>query len=181
MNWDRFQDLTNAFKQQIYHLSQSSRMFFETPSCHFRSTGQYDFLMHTYYGISKRIIEAIYLMQKEDPQSELVPLITVNTVPQVHSHLYFECGNSDEMRTINIDIPNSIIFDPYRGMSYLTHELFHYSVPESREKRNRTIGVLYISLFFFHKVFHTLREIMLTSVSKIPDRKEEADHKKKYI
>lgn len=146
--WDQFQDLTNAFKQQIYHLSQSSRMFFETPNCHFRSTGQYDFLMHTYYGISKRIIETVYLMQKADPQSELVPLITVNTVPQVKSQLYFECGKSDEMRTINIDIPNSIIFDPYRGMCYLTHELFHYSVPESREKRNRVIGIFFISSFF---------------------------------
>ena len=59
-SWDRYRDLTNAFKQQIYHLTQSNRMFFETPSCHLRATGQYDFLMHAYYGITKRILEAIY-------------------------------------------------------------------------------------------------------------------------
>lgn len=162
--WDEFQDLTNAFKQQIYHLSQSSRMFFETPNCHFRSTGQYDFLMHTYYGISKKIIEAIYLMQGVDPQSELVLLITVNTVPQVKSQLYFECGKTDEMRTINIDVPNSIIFDPYRGMGYLTHELFHYSVPASRTERNRIIGILFIGRYFYDSILTSLQNMFLRSI-----------------
>ena len=83
MNWDwaEFHDVTNAFKQQIYHLSQSSRLFFEIPSCHLRSTGQYDFLMHTFYGITKKIIEIIYRLQQNDKQSELVPFITVNLNP----------------------------------------------------------------------------------------------------
>ncbi len=133
--WQDFSDLTNAFKQQVYHLSQSSRMVLDIPRCHFRMTGQYDLLVHTYYGFAKIILEVIYLMQGKNSQSDLVPLVTVNTVPQVKSELYFEYGYNDEMRVINLNIPASIIFDPQRGFRYLTHELFHYAVPQSREKK----------------------------------------------
>ena len=61
-------------------------------------TSQYDLLIHAYYGFTKIILRAIYLLQGADNQSELVPLITVNTVPQVKSQLYFEYGNNDGMR-----------------------------------------------------------------------------------
>lgn len=163
-SWESFHDITNAFKQQIYHLSQSSRMFFEIPACHLRATGQYDYLMHAYYGVTKQIIETIYLMQGNDAQSELVPLITVNTVPQVKSQLYFEMGDSDEMRTINLDIPNSIIFDPLRGIRYLTHELFHYAVPQNRSSRNYHMGLLFMTLIFKKQILCEIWNLLVTGI-----------------
>lgn len=169
-SWDNYLDLTNAFKQQIYHLSQSSSMFFEIPSCHFRSTGQYDFLMHSYYGIAKKILEVIYLIQENDTQSELVPLITVNTVPQVKTQLYFEVG-SDDNRVINLDIPNSIIFDPQRGILYLTHEIFHYSVPRNRNNRNYYMALFLLSLIFKKQFYCVFRQLLRTKVNGILDEK----------
>lgn len=149
--WDSFLELTNAFKQQIYHISQSNQLFFHVPNCHLRSTGQFDFLMHAYYGITKKIIESIYLIQGNDRQSELVPLITVNTVPQVRSQLYFELGSHDDRRVVNLDIPNSVIFDLQRGVWYLSHELYHYAAPGNRRKRNYLMGVWLLSDIFLQQ------------------------------
>lgn len=158
-SWDEFRDLTNAFKQQIYHLTQANRMFFEVPSCHMRATGQYDFLMHAYYGIAKKILQSIYLMQGKDPQSELVPLITVNTVPQVKTQLYFEVGNNDT-RVINLDIPNTIIYNLQRGVWYLTHELFHYAVPWNRKVRNAYMAVFLLSFIFKRQFINVFRKLL---------------------
>ena len=171
MNWDwaEFHDVTNAFKQQIYHLSQSSRLFFEIPSCHLRSTGQYDFLMHTFYGITKKIIEIIYRLQQNDKQSELVPFITVNTVPQVTTEMYFEVGKHNDMRTINLNIPNSIIFSLHRGIGYLTHELFHYTVPADRAERNYRLALLYLSLIFKNQVLQELQTLLTTGMDLSAD------------
>ena len=169
--WQFFQDLTNAFKQQVYHLAQSSRMVLEIPRCHFRMTSQYDLLIHTYYGFAKIILEAIYLMQGNDNQSDLIPLVTVNTVPQVKTELYFEYGNNDEMRAINLNIPASIIFDPQRGLYYLAHELFHYAVPQSREKRNYHMGCFIISESFKNQFIHIFNYILYTTVDGTIDKK----------
>lgn len=163
-DWSEFRDVTNAFKQQIYHLSQSSRHFFEIPSCHLRSTGQYDFLMHTYYGITKKIIEIIYRLQQSDKQSELVPFITVNTVPQVTTEMFFEVGKHNDMRTINLNIPNSIIFSLHRGIGYLTHELFHYTVPADRTERNYRLALLYLSIIFKNQVLKELQNLLTTGM-----------------
>lgn len=171
--WDEFLNLTNVFKQQIYHLSQSSRMFFEIPSCHLRSTGQYDFLMHAYYGITKQIIELIYRLQGKHAQSELVPLITVNTVPQVRSQLYFELEKDDIIRVINLDIPNSVIFDLRRGAWYLTHELFHYAVPEDRKKRNHLMKQWLLKEIFTEQFLYLFWKL----VSKRYDGTEDDDLK----
>ncbi len=168
--WEDFRDLTNAFKQQVYHLSQSSRMVLDIPRCHFRMTGQYDLLIHTYYGFAKTILESIYLMQSQEHQSELIPLITVNTVPQVKSELYFEYGSNDEMRVINLNIPASIVFDPQRGLRYLTHELFHYAVPHSREKRNYLMGCFIICECFKMQFLHIFNQMLYTSVDGIIDK-----------
>lgn len=168
--WADFSDLTNAFKQQVYHLSQSSRMVLDIPRCHFRMTGQYDLLIHTYYGFAKIILETIYLMQGKSNQSELIPLITVNTVPQVKSELYFEYGSSDEMRVINLNIPASIIFDPQRGLRYLAHELFHYAAPQLREKRNYLMGCFIISECFKMQFIHIFNQMLYTSVNGTIDK-----------
>lgn len=161
--WNQFKELTNAFKQQVYHLSQSSRMVLDIPRCHLRMTGQYDLLVHMYYGFAKIILEAIYLMQGKDHQSELIPLITVNTVPQVKSQLYFEYGSNDDMRVINLDIPASIVFDPQRGLRYLVHELFHYAVPQSRERRNYCMACFLLSETFKMQFIRIFNQLLYTT------------------
>lgn len=168
--WDDYLELHNAFKQQISHLTQSNRMFFEIPNCHLRATGQFDYLMHTYYGIVKKILNLIYLLQCEGKQSELVPFITVNIVPQVKTEIFYE-HVVDAMRVLNIDIPQAIIFNPYRGVHYLCHELFHHAAPVNRGERNREMGKLLLSdtmLTQFKKVF----DHMVNIAELAEDKKE---------
>ena len=96
----------------------------------------------------------IYLLQRDGKQSELVPFITVNIVPQVKTELFFE-SVVDKMRVWNVDIPQAIIFNPYRGVNYLCHELFHHAAPVDRAKRNRDMGKLFLSVIMrdqFRKV-----------------------------
>lgn len=156
--WSLYRDLTNAFKQQVYHLTQSSRLFFEIPTSHLRATGHYDFLMHAYYGIAKKIIETIYLIQNKDSQSDLVPLLTVNTEPQVTSELFFQF-EKDTARAMNLIIPNSVLTDPYRGLFYLVHELFHYAVPQDRVDRNYRFGTFMMERIFRTQILAVLRQI----------------------
>ncbi len=157
--WESYRDVTNSFKQQVNHLTQSNRLFFEIPSTHLRATGHYDFLMHAYYGITKRIIEAVYLMQGNDAQSELVPLLTINTEPQVKSNLFFDF-EKDTVRTMNLVIPNSILTDPYRGIIYLSHEMFHYAVPQDRSIRNYKLGVFFLSMLFRPQMLSVLKSLL---------------------
>lgn len=158
--WESYRDIANSFKQQITHLTQSNRLFFEIPGSHLRATGHYDFLMHAYYGITKKIIEAVYLMQEKDAQSDLVPLMTINTVPQVESELFFNF-EKDTVRTMNLIIPNSVLTDPYRGIIYLCHEMFHYAVPQDRRKRNYLLGV-----FFLCSVMSTQMLLIMKGILK---------------
>lgn len=178
--WDSFLELTNAFKQQIYHISQSNQMFFYVPNCHLRSTGQFDFLMHAYYGITKKIIETIYLIQGKDRQSELVPLITVNTVPQVRSQLYFELGSHDDRRVVNLDIPNSVIFDLQRGVWYLSHELYHYAAPGNRRKRNYLMGIWLLSDIFLQQYLYLMIKVISMGEGGLVDNTIESKLKTIY-
>lgn len=178
--WNDYYSLTNVFKQQIYHLSQSNRMFFDIPACHFRATGQYDYLMHAYYGISKKIIEIIYITQGNDPQSELIPFITVNTVPQVKSQLYLESEEPDRMRVINVDIPNSIIFDIPRGIKYLTHELFHYAVPKNRVERNKFVALYMMTSIFYEQIKNVIHNILISELNSL-EQNEDTDDFRNFI
>ena len=162
--WESYRDIANSFKQQITHLSQSNRLFFEIPGSQLRATGHYDFLMHAYYGITKKIIEAVYLMQDKDAQSDLVPLMTINTVPQVESELFFNF-EKDTVRTMNLIIPNSVLSDPYRGIIYLCHEMFHYAVPQDRQKRNYLLGIFFLTSILSTQILLIVKGILKASCS----------------
>ena len=169
-SWELFRELANNFKQHIYHLSQSNRMFFEVPSCHLRATGQYDFLMHAYYGFTKKILEVIYNLKGKEQQSELIPLITVDIVPQVKSTLYFEFGDRTSKRVVHLNIPDSMIFDFFRGFRYLIHELFYYVAPRNREKRNYYMGVLLVCEIFRRQFVRELETMLYTTAEGVEDK-----------
>ena len=140
-------------------------MFFETPSCHLRYTGHFDYIMHSYYGVTKAILNIIYLIQNKSNQSELVTFITVNAIPQVKTQLFFE-HELDSQRVLNLEIPQSIILVPYRTIHYIAHELFHYMAPPDRNERNKMMSKLFLAIIFkkqFEKVFDHLLATPITT------------------
>ena len=139
--WNNYNNIINNIKQQIYHLSQANRLFFELPSCHLQYTGQLDFILHAYYGLIKTILEIFYRLKAKEKQSELVPLLTVNNVPNVTSYQYDD-GRAHDIRVITFNLPGSLFFDLPRGAEYLIHEVAHYIVPNNRDERNQLLGYI---------------------------------------
>lgn len=163
--WDKLKELMNAFKQQVNHLSQSSRMFFDIPASQIRATGQFDLLMHTSYGMTKKILELIYSIhgstesQSEKKHSELVPLLTVNIVPNVETEQFYHSSVNDYLRTISTTIPLDSLFAPERQMCVLSHELFHYAPPKSRTARNKCMGIFICSYIWMQQALHVLNDL----------------------
>ena len=138
---DLVQEMFHILQQQIYHIVDSSKLFFEEPRSHFSYTGQYDLLMHAYYGVLKCVLEQVYTPIR--PQSRLYPLINFESTYVLSSRLYYNntditFGNPD--RVLAIRLP----YDAWNSMDYyipmLIHELYHYAAPINRRKRNALYG-----------------------------------------
>ena len=145
--WKKFTELLDNIRQQVYHLSQSNRSFTHVPTSLLRYTGHIDLLLHSRYGLFKKILQTIYPAITKEEQTQLVPLITLGHRPQVRSIIYttFKEHRHADYRLINIMIPGPIMLDTYKAFCYLVHEVFHFISPDSRNKRNILVGKLYFS------------------------------------
>ncbi len=139
--WQRFTETIDNLRQQTVHFSQSGKLMMQIPASHLRYTGNVDRLFHSYYGISKAVLEDSYQKQEETEtyQSELLPIITTNSTPKITSRLYHAGMDCDDLRILQIDIPYSLLFDPITGFPHMVHELFHYIAPNNRKDRNEAI------------------------------------------
>lgn len=130
------QKIFGVLQQQIYHIMDSGKLFFEEPRSHFSYTGQYDLLMHAYYGILKCLLRRLYYPVR--PQSSLCPVINFASIPAIESELYLvfpEDGDPD--RLLEIRLPYDTWSTPAHYVPMLIHELYHYATPLSRGGRNR--------------------------------------------
>lgn len=137
-------DVFHALEQQCYHVVDSGKFFFEEPRSHFNYTGQYDLIMHAYYGILKCLLERLYWPGR--PQSLLYPLINFESAPILSSRLYFE-----DMEDTPADSPTRLLVIrlPYNAWTsldhyvpMLIHELYHYAAPRNRIQRNYYFGCI---------------------------------------
>ncbi len=145
------QNVFHALQQQCYHVVDSGKFFLEEPRSHYNYTGQYDLMMHAYYGILKCLLERMYIPGR--PQSSMYPLINFEPTPILGSKLYWEdmCDtpSSSPMRLLVIKLPYNdawTLLDHYIPM--LIHELYHYAAPRSRIRRNYYFGC--IAMTWFH-------------------------------
>lgn len=157
--------------QMINHITQSKHTVFNIPNCHLRYMGQYDLMLHGYYGWTKRLITLAYIFPpKNGTQEKLVPFITIDVFPEIRTtmykinHSYIETGrdeeeNQDEDKIvkkiekqlakqassciISINMPLSSMTDFVRYSITLCHEISHYIIPNDRERRNVVMGMLY--------------------------------------
>lgn len=138
------QEILHTLQQQCYHVVDSGKFFFEEPRSHFSYTGQYDLLMHAYYGILKCLLELLY--QPPRAQSTLYPLINFGSMPAMSSVLYYEnVGDTPEKspkRLLVICIP----YDAWTSLDHyipmLIHEIYHYATPMNRKHRNYLFGCI---------------------------------------
>lgn len=147
---DQVQEVLHTLQQQCYHVVDSGKLFFEEPRSHFSYTGQYDLLMHAYYGILKCLLELLY--QPPRDQSTLYPLINFGSMPAMSSILYYEnerdTPTNSPQRLLVIYIP----YDAWTSMDHyipmLIHEIFHYAAPIDRRHRNYLFGCILLTWLY---------------------------------
>lgn len=128
----------DILQQQIRHVADAGKFFFEEPSLHSESTSQYDLLFHMYYGVVKEILSNIYDRTHGNfysQQSKLIPLIRFRPTPIVKSVLYFDIPKVQN-RILDISLPYDAWGEPCHCIPLLVHELYHYNAPPDRYTRN---------------------------------------------
>lgn len=152
----------NNLKQQIFHISEANSLNFEIPKCHLRYTGQEDCVLYAYMGIIKEILETVYKLKSFNKQSEIVPIVTVDVVPIIESELYFDkssyvdkTSDDQDFKILSLNLPHVTFYQIPLYIQYLYHEIYHYAVPEDREKRDYVLGV-FLSTVYLSSVFMEL-------------------------
>lgn len=148
--YSTIKSIFNEFNQIIYHIAHSRRTVFVIPSCHLRYMGQFDMILHAYYGLEKRFLELAYKNNRND-QSNLTPLFNIDFVPDIKTKMYkyFAAKNgtmtAHGIFSINMPLPSMTDFLYYSMV--ICHETFHFIAPPDRNKRNQIMGMLYFASF----------------------------------
>lgn len=140
-------EVVSVLQEQINHVSDAGKLFFEEPCSHSESTSQYDLLFHMYYGAIKQILSSAYECRKGknfSRQSRLIPLIRFKPVPSIESNLYMDMAELDE-RLVDISLPYDAWCEPGHYIPLLIHELYHYIAPVDRHERNETFAKVLLS------------------------------------
>ena len=171
------QKMFTVLQQQIYHIMDSSNLVFEEPRSHFSYTGQYDLLMHTYYGIAKCLIERLY--KPDRPQSRLTPVINFASVSTIKSNLFIEsAAEGDPDRLLEIRLPFEALYSLDHYVPMLIHELYHYAAPLDRGRRNSFFGAVLLTIFHAGLLRKALKKIGETLQKKTVADSPEADSPK---
>lgn len=137
--------ISNDFKQVISHIAQSRRTIFVVPSCHLLYLGQYDLILHAYYVFQQYLLSIVYRLDSTSEQPELVPLYTIDVIPDIKASMYKIWEGIGKKLIISINMPSASMVDFLRYAMVITHETFHFVPPLDRDKRNQVFGMLYFS------------------------------------
>lgn len=136
--------------QMIYHIAQSRRTVFVVPSCHLRYMGQYDLILHAYYGWEKYLLDLAYsLPHRNGIQPILVPVLTIDVLPEIRTQIYKipKHYKPDERisNIFSINMPLGAMTDFLRYALTMCHETAHIIIPHDRDRRNLVFGMLFFS------------------------------------
>ncbi len=139
-------EIISVLQDNIHHMAEAGKLFFEEPSSHSESTGQYDLIIHTYYGIIKNVLLEIAKNSqflKETP-TPLVPILRFSGHPIIKSKLFVDEKNI-KPKIVEIDIPYDACGEIGLYSPLLIHELYHYVPPVDRKARNQAFAVILLT------------------------------------
>lgn len=153
-----FNKIITAISGSLQAASQRSRWNFQEQQSYIQNIGSYYKILSTYYGLVKDYIHLIYQIERKEDveQPLLVPIITFGVTPIIQSYSYdsfLEVDTTSEKRNesselvtierkaklIHIILPYQAMAKPPKYIGTLAHELFHYSAPYDRSRRNEII------------------------------------------
>lgn len=159
--------IMNNLKQQIFHIAEANNLNLEAPKCHLRYTGQEDGLLFCYMGIIKEILCTAYQLKSCNKQSEIVPIVTVDVVPIIESDLYFdkktyinEKEADQDFKILGLNLPHVSFYEIPVYYQFMYHEIYHYIVPEDRERRDYVLGIILTICYLTNLLEKCLKNIM---------------------
>ena len=60
--------------------------------------GQYDMILHAYYGLEKYLLKLAYKLPHDDLQPTLVPIFTIDVIPEIRTDMYKVTYHFDDER-----------------------------------------------------------------------------------
>ncbi len=173
-----FKELFGILQQQVNHISESSKLFFEAPNSKMGYTAQFDLIMHAYYGIVKELIQRAYSTPKTSWQHLLVPVINFANTNIIESAMQRTLeGDSINSRLISIQVPYGSWSNPLYYTPFIFHEVYHYIAPADRKVRNTSFLVIILhkicmewlikalDLFFSDKLHESISEPLSSMVT----------------
>lgn len=148
--FSHIKSICEIYIQMIYHIAQSRRTVFVVPSCHLRYMGQYDLILHAYYGWEKYLLDLAYsLPRRNGVQPILIPILTIDVLPEICTQIYkIPKHYKPEERISNIfsiNMPLGAMTDFLRYALTMCHETAHLIIPRDRDRRNQVFGMLFFS------------------------------------
>lgn len=164
--------ICEIYIQMIYHIAQSRRTIFTVPSCHLRYMGQYDMILHGYYGWVKYLLEMGYSLHYENGiQRTLIPVLTIDVIPEIRTNMYRVRRHYAEEQSISyifsINLPLSAMTDFLRYSLALCHETAHFIIPHNRDRRNQIMGMLFVSEVIANMIITSSQERLINGDSDI--------------
>lgn len=152
-------ELFGILQQQVNHISESSKLFFEAPNSKIGYTPQFDLIMHAYYGIVKEIIQQAYHTPKDSWQYLLVPVINFANTNKIESAMQRTLDDDRKnSRLISIQVPYGSWSNPLYYVPFFFHEIYHYISPADRKARNISMLVI---------IFHQMCMTWLTKAQSL--------------
>ncbi len=148
--FSNIKNICEIYVQMIYHIAQSRRTVFIVPSCHLRYMGQYDMILHAYYGWEKYLLNLAYsLPRRNGVQPILIPILTIDVLPEIRTDIYKVPQHYQlEERISNIfsiNMPLGAMTDFLRYALTMCHETAHLIIPFDRDRRNQVFGMMFFS------------------------------------
>jgi len=165
--FSNIKSICEIYIQMIYHIAQSRRTVFIVPSCHLRYMGQYDMILHAYYGWVKYLLGLAYsLHHKNGVQHTLIPTLTIDVIPEIRVCMYTVPRHFQEGESISsifsINLPLAAMTDFLRYSMTICHETAHLIIPHDRDRRNQVMGMLFFSEFTANLALAELQTRLIT-------------------
>ena len=139
----QFSNIVEAVSNSMRAASQVDRLCFEEQHSNLDNIGAYHKVLLAYYGIVKDVLTLIYSIprRKGCEQAVLIPLLSFGHTPVVCSCSYEAEYNEKPAKLICITMPYQALTNIPKYIGMLVHELFHYSAPSDRARKNETAGI----------------------------------------
>ena len=152
-----FGEITDAINQAMYTDNQIDKLYFAEQQTHLYNTGAYHKILMAYYGMVYDVIDIVYSFNRAQGSEQpfLIPVIRFGMGPIVESNSYRSTSDGNPAFLLRITLPYQALSNMPKYTGLLVHEIFHYSAPLDRAKRNEAEGEV-ICLIMLKKVFEVL-------------------------